>query len=234
VRWSDLDPNRHLNNVMYVVYAQEAWAAMVEAGELPSDARARSISIAFRRPLQLTGKSVLVRSELSGDELVQDIGVDGADGTTSFAHVTSTLGPAHELAPGPSDTGVRCLLRRTDLDATGHVTVAGLLDLVQEGRTRYAADHRELFPSDALVVGRLAMDLGRAPAWHDGPVEVRSRITKVTGALVMIETEIVGGDVVHARASSVHVPVDVTTQQSRRLTGDERDRLTTLVSPGVG
>ncbi len=233
VRWSDLDPNRHLNNVMYVAYAEEARAAMVEAGDLPAGRPTGAVTVAFRQPLLLTRRPVRVESVLDGDELVQEICVDGDAGRTVFAQVTSTLG-SHALPPATSGPGgVTCLLRRRDLDASGTCTLAGLFDLVQEGRTRYAAEHRDLFPSDALAVGRMTMRMGDPLPWRQEPYEVRSWISKVSGALVMIESEIVDGDTAHVHASSVHMPFDVATQRSRRLTPEERERLSTLVTPAA-
>lgn len=235
VRWSDLDPNRHLNNVMYVAYAEEARAAMIDAGQLAPGQTISSVTVTFRQPLLLTRRPVLVTSEKTGDELVQDIGIEGESGRTSFARVTSTVGPSVDLEPVDVPTvGVPCLLRRSDLDADGAATVTGLFDLVQEGRTRYAAEHRDSFPSDALVLGRMTMRLGGPVGWRSEPYLVRSWISKVSGALVQIESEVRDGTTVHAHAASVHVPFDITTQRSRRLTPDERERLSGLVAPVAG
>ena len=235
VRWSDLDPNRHLNNVMYVAYAEEARAAMVDAGELAAGETVSSVTVTFRQPLLLTRRPVLVTSERTDDALVPDIVIDGESGRTSFARVSSSLGPPADLeAVDVPTVGVPCLLRRSDLDEHGAATVTGLFDLIQEGRTRYAAEHRASFPSDALVLGRMTVRLGAPVAWRSEHYTVRSWISKVSGALVQIESEVLDGATVHAHAASVHVPFDIATQRSRRLTPEERDRLASLVVPVAG
>lgn len=233
VRWSDLDPNRHLNNVRYIAYAEEAQAAMVEAGELTAGRTVSTVTVTFRQPLLLTRRPVLVESTLVDAELVQDICVDASSGRVVFARVTSTFGEPVVARPSAERGGVSCQLRRSDLDASGTCTLTGLFDLVQEGRTRYAAEHRDLFPTDALAVGRMTMHLGEPLPWRQEPYEVSSWISKVTGALVMIESEVADGATVHVHASSVHLPFDIGTQQSRRLTQQERERLATLVVPSV-
>lgn len=55
VRWSDLDPNRHVNNVKFVEYFQEArvgwFSAMTEPGDEPAHVAVARIDLDYRRPM---------------------------------------------------------------------------------------------------------------------------------------------------------------------------------------
>lgn len=55
VRWSDLDPNRHVNNVKFVEYFQEArvgWmSALAEPGDEPAHVAVARIDLDYRRPM---------------------------------------------------------------------------------------------------------------------------------------------------------------------------------------
>lgn len=230
VRWTDLDPNKHLNNVSYVNYAVESQAALVDAGVVGPQERPVAVTVAFQRPLLFTRRPALVESTRTGDVLEQEVCSRDGDRRVVYARLTTTFGAPAALEPGTGrghDEPGR--LRRSDLDAHGVATVAGIFELLQEGRARFAARHRDAMLDGALALGRMTLEVGPPLAWSETECTVRSRLTKVTGALVMIESDILRGGTVHARGSSVHMPFDIETQKPRRLTDEERASMTGLV-----
>lgn len=89
MRWADLDSLNHVNNVVYVDYAAESRAILIEDGIVGADERVQRMSVDFLRPLLLSSQSVRVTSTRDGDELVQEITNGVAD--TVYARVTTAF-----------------------------------------------------------------------------------------------------------------------------------------------
>src|SRR5690349_16410401 len=90
MRWADLDSLNHVNNVVYLAYAQNARAVIDALPQGPIGAT----TVEFKRPLLLGRRPVVVTTRVEGNRVLQAIGLDGTD--TVFATVDSELG---ELAP---------------------------------------------------------------------------------------------------------------------------------------
>lgn len=69
VRWSDLDPNRHVNNVKFVEYFQEArvgwFAAITEPGDEPGHVAVARIDLDYRRSMTFRREPYEVHSWVS-------------------------------------------------------------------------------------------------------------------------------------------------------------------------
>lgn len=69
VRWSDLDPNQHVNNVKFVEYFQEArvgmFLSMTEPGEEPGHVAIARLDLDYRRPMLFRREPYEVHSWVS-------------------------------------------------------------------------------------------------------------------------------------------------------------------------
>ncbi|MEH3033288.1 MAG: acyl-CoA thioesterase [Aeromicrobium erythreum] len=176
MRWADLDQLNHVNNVVYVDYAEQARAALAESGEV-ADERVSLVDVEFRRPLLLSRTPVRVRTSVEAGATVHEIAPDGAEAPFATVRLGTTGEP--ERLDGPPDRDGALALRRGDVGPDGTVTPTRFFELCQESRIlSFAA----LFPegrAGSFVVGRVTMSLGEPLPWQAEPVPVTTLVTRV-------------------------------------------------------
>ncbi len=220
MRWADLDVLNHVNNVVYLDYAAESRALLVEDGLL-DERPTRRIVVEFLRPLLLSRHPVHLTSEIADDELVQEI--RPAPGSSPFARVVTTFGTPEPMGPAPShaDT-LPCRLRRSDLGPDGLVTGVKVFELLQEARILLIASRLKALSAGRFVVGRVDVTYGAGMPWRREPYEIASWVSRLGTSSAVIEAEIIDEGTVHAKASAVLIGFDLETQRSRRYTDEER------------
>lgn len=232
MRWADLDSLNHVNNVVYLDYAAESRALLVEDGVLATDEQLSRIAVDFVRPMLLSSKPVRIVSTRDGAELTQEICVDSDAGRTVFARVVTALGECAEIASHESaGKPLPSRVRRSDLDPSGAVSPTKVFELFQEGRILFIADHLTEMSPGRFVVARVDVRFGAPMTWRRLPYEVRSWISRVGDSSVTIETQLTDGALVMAQSVTALVGFDLTTQRSRRLTDTERAELADASCP---
>lgn len=226
MRWSDLDQLNHVNNVVYVDYAMEGRAQLVDDGLLERDLPIRSVRVDFLRPLLLSSKPVLVRSSVDGDTLTHEI--RSGNGSTLFSTVVIEHG-----GPEPVDdrrgTPLELRVRRGDIGPDGAVTPTRMFELFQE--TRILSFSRILPHASAgrFVVGRVEVELGEPLAWRRDPYPVQAHVAHVGRSSFSSLTRIDGGR--YGSATATLVGFDLASQVSRPFDDDEREALTAAMLP---
>jgi acyl-CoA thioester hydrolase len=224
MRWADLDQLNHVNNVVYVDYAAEARAQLVDEGLLAADLPVKRVRVDFLRPLLLSSKPVTVRSSVDGDTLTQEI--RSHDGSALFSTVVTEHGRPERVDDGRG-AQLEMRVRRGDVGPDGIVTVPRLFELFQESRIYSFASvipHRQ---AGRFVVGRVELELGEPLAWRPEPYPVQSFISQVGRSSFSSLTRIDRGR--YGSATATLVGFDPTTQSSRPLDDDEREALTAAV-----
>jgi acyl-CoA thioester hydrolase len=223
MRWADLDSLNHVNNVVYVDYAAEAQAMLVDDGVLAADLTVSRTTVEFLRPLLLSSRPVTIFSTLDGRLITQEIGVARDGGQTIFARVATTFGARESLRAidGVAEAHT-CRVRRSDLAPSGVVSPVKVFELFQEGRIMFVANQLKALAAGSFVVARVDVTYGSDITWRRQPYDVVSRISRVGSSSVTIEAEIVDGPLVHARATSVLVGYDLEAQHSRAFNAEER------------
>jgi acyl-CoA thioester hydrolase len=219
MRWADIDMLNHVNNVVYVDYASEARAQL---GDGVADAPVRSVSVRFLRPLLLSSEPVVVVSSVDGRTLLQQIRSRGTDDAV-YAEIVTQLGERQPITPHPGKgRTLPVAIRRSDLDESGAVSLTKLFELVQESRILFISQHvRHLVPG-TFVVGTVAVEQARPVPWRIEHYVARARISRVGAGSITVETELLDGDTVLVRSTSVMVGFDGQSQRSRRFDDDER------------
>lgn len=221
MRWADLDSLNHVNNVVYLDYAAESRAMLVEDGVL-DDLPVRRVVVEFLRPLLLSRHPVHVTSAVSGDELVQEI--RPVPDAVPFARVVTTFGAReHMPAEGRSYADpLPCRVRRSDLGPDGMVRPVKVFELLQEARILFIASRLKGMSAGQFVLGRVDVTYGVGMPWRHEPYEVVMWVSRLGTSSVTLEAEIIGDGTVHARASSVTIGFDLETQRSRPYSDEER------------
>jgi acyl-CoA thioester hydrolase len=229
MRWADLDSLNHVNNVVYLDYAAESRAMLVDDGVL-ADLPVRRIVVEFLRPLLLSRRPVHITSTVEGQELVQEI--RPVPDASPFARVLTVVGEAESIpaAPAYADT-LPCRVRRSDLGPDCTVTPVKVFELLQEARILFIANQLKAMSAGRFVVGRVEVTYGEGIPWRHEPYEVVSWVSRLGTSSAAIEAEIVGDGTVHARASSVLIGFDLETQRSRPFGDDEREAFVPLSRP---
>ncbi len=229
MRWADLDSLNHVNNVVYLDYAAESRAMLVEDGLL-ADLPVRRVVVDFLRPLLLSRRPVHVTSTVNGEELVQEI--RPLPDVAPFARVVTTLGAPELLAAGSAhDESVPCRVRRSDLGPDGLVTPVKVFELFQEARILFMANRLQAMSAGRFVVGRVDVAYGVGLSWHRQPYDVVSGVSRLGTSSATIESDIMRDGVVRARASAVLIGFDQETQRSRPYSDEEREALASLSQP---
>ena len=226
MRWADLDQLNHVNNVVYVDYAMEARAQLVDDGELEGDWPIKRVRVDFLRPLLLSSKPVLVRSTLDGDVVTHEI--RSQDGSALFSTVVVEHG-APEPVDDPRGEPLQIQVRRSDVGADGSVTVTRLFELFQESRIHsfsHVIPHRV---AGRFVVGRVELDVGEPLPWRRDAYPVQTHIAHVGRSSFSSMTRIDGGR--YGSATATLVGFDLSTQSSRQLDDDEREALSAALLP---
>jgi len=233
MRYADLDPFRHVNNVRYIDFAFEAQGAMIDAGQLDGDAVIQCAAVEFLRPMLPSKRPVTVSSTFDGDVLTQEICSGTPEAWTVYAEVRTTFGPARmALSPHEGGTVFPLRLRRTDADGSGFVGVAKMFEIVQEGRNLFASSHRTAMTTGGVVMGRGEIIFGEPLPWRQEPYPVRTWVSRIGNGSVTIEAEIAEGDTVYVRSTSVQVGFDATTQKSRKFSEEEKAQFVPFSLPG--
>jgi acyl-CoA thioester hydrolase len=223
MRYSDLDPFKHVNNVRYIDFAAEAQGAMTDAGQLSSEAVVVRAAVEFRRPMLPSKRPVTVMSTLEGDVLTQDICSGTPEVPIVYAQVRTTFGPTRRrLSPHDGGTVLPLRLRRTDADGSGFVGAAKMFEIIQEGRNLFASSHRTAMATGGVVMGRGEIVFDEPLRWRPEPYPIRTWISRIGDGSVTIEAEIAEGDTVYVRSTSVQVGFDAATQKSRKFSEEEK------------
>ena len=226
MRWADLDQLNHVNNVVYVDYAMEAHARLVDDGDLEADRSIKHVRVDFKRPLLLSSKPVLVRSTVDGEKVTHEI--RSHDGSALF----STVVVEHGVPQAGDDrrgTEQEVRVRRSDVGPDGTVTLTRLFQLFQESRIHalsHVIPHRV---AGRFVVGRVELDLGEPLPWRRDPYPVQTHIAHVSRSSFRSMTRIDGGR--FGSATATLVGFDQANQSSRLLDDDEREALTGALLP---
>jgi acyl-CoA thioester hydrolase len=231
MRWADLDTLNHVNNVVYLDYAAESRAMLIDEGVLDAGVGVSHMSVRFSRPLLLTRHPVLVVSTVDRDTVTQQICTDHDGSRTVFATVTTTLGtpiptPRADVVGDPLPSRIR----RSDVDLTGVVSPTKTFELFQEGRILFVSSHLATLSAGQFVVGTVSVDFHEPIAWRREPYQLRGWISRVGVSSVTIESELADGDAALARATSFLVGFDMAAQTSRVFTDEERAAFSAITS----
>lgn len=219
MRWADLDLLNHVNNVVYADYAMEAYAALVDHGDVAPGPIARA-TVEFRRPLLLSREPVVVESTVDGPTVRQEI--RSGESATVFASVELVHGEVEPATPHDTrdDEPYALRVRRSDLGPDGAATLVTLFEYSQEARIhRISGALRGLTPG-RFVVGRVTVHPGEPLTWRPDAYPVHTDVTRVGGSSMTLSSVIDGGR--HGSAEAVLVGFDTDAQTSRRLDEDER------------
>jgi acyl-CoA thioester hydrolase len=222
MRWADLDSLNHVNNVVYLDYAAESRAMLVEDGVIGTEAAVTHMSARFMRPLLLTRRPVVVVSEMDGDVLTQHICIDREGARTDFARIVTSFGAPSPVARADVDAKpLPSRIRRSDIDASGVVGPTKTFELFQEGRILYVANHLVGLTPGRFVVGTVDVDFHEPITWRRDPYEMRGWVSRVGGSSVTIESELSDGEMVLARSTTFLIGFDLAAQKSRRFSDEE-------------
>lgn len=126
-------------------------------------------------------------------------------------------------------------IRFRDVDAFGHVYHAEFLTLLDEARTRWFRDVMALDNPTEYVVARVEIDFVSSIVLADGTVSATFAVERVgTSSVTLAETMRAREGRVVSRSRTVAVLRDVATGGSRPLSEGERERATSLMTPGAG
>lgn len=228
MRWADLDSLNHVNNVVYLDYAAEARAKLVEDGVIGADERVQRVAVDFLRPLMLSRTPVRVVSSRDGDELLQEIASD----ETVYARVRTAFGPVVDVDRGTAMFAPYQLrLRHSDVDESGVVSLVKLFEFFQEARiVLFTSLRQDGGGASRFVVGHVDVTYGESIPWRDEPYPVISWISRIGDSSIHIQAEIAEPGHMYARAHSVLVGFDMSTQSSRKLEPQEIAHLSEFVS----
>jgi acyl-CoA thioester hydrolase len=226
MRWADLDLLNHVTNVVYVDYAAEGQTLLRRDGHLADTAPVCGVEVTYLRPTPLSRRPLLLQARWDGSALTQDIctTADDADpvvhATVVTTHGDPRPGPIADLEQPPVDAR----MRMTDLDLTGHLSLAGQFLLAQEARiVHFARMGRERLGQ--FVVGRIALQPLAPMTWRTEPLQAHSWITRVGRGSFTIDTMVSGDDGPLFTSQTVLVGFDRDTQRSRPFADDEREHL---------
>lgn len=224
MRWADLDSLNHVNNVVYLKYAENARAAIPQLPTGPIGA----MSIQFKRPMLLGKRPVVVTSRVEDDAVHQVIGVEGSDAEFATVDVTyGALAPEERLDAAAQPGSIA--LRHTDLDATGLVNEAQVFELFQETRVPFINGVlTRLTPGDFVVASVEARY--HRPISARGSLESTARVGRVGNASFTIEAQLGADGVVFASSLAVLVGFDAATQSSRPFSDREKESLAAAMS----
>lgn len=222
MRWADLDSLDHVNNVVYLEYAAESRAMLIEDGAILGG-EISQMAVVYLRPLLLSLRPVSVVSTMDADTLTQEICVDRDGVRTVFARVTTTFGPQRQIGQHtPVGPDFPSRVRRSDLDGAGKVSPTKVFELFQEGRILFISSRVSAMSPGRFVVAGVDVTFGGWVNWRAEPYQVRGWVSSVGDSSVTIESELSDGSVVLSRATSALVGFDLATQSSRKLSDEEK------------
>lgn len=225
MRWADLDSLNHVNNVVYLSYAAEARARMVEDGLLDAELTVAGITVKFVRPLSFGRAPVIVASQIEGDTLKQEICVEVDGERAVFAEVVSRHGEP-EQAERREDVDVFAMaLRRSDAEASGDVTSTKIFELFQESRILSIATRMDAMGPGSFVVGTADVTVHRPIRWRAEPCAAGVWISRVGRASFEIGAQLSDETGVLASSRTVLVGFDPVTQRSKPFNDRQRAQL---------
>jgi acyl-CoA thioester hydrolase len=115
-------------------------------------------------------------------------------------------------------------MRWSDMDAYRHVNNSAYLAYLEQARVAMFFHRHESFNA-GTVIARHEIEYLRPIVYHPQPLRVEVWIEKIGGARFIVRYEIFDRDVLTARAQTVCVSFDFTTDRPRRLTAEEREIL---------
>lgn len=233
MRWADLDLLDHVNNVVYLTYAAEARAAMVDDGLLPAEPRPLTTTVRFVRPLRLGRRAVVVASSVDGDTITQQVALDGDDGRTVFAEVTSVSGERtrDELQEGVPTLPIS--LRRDDLDVDGVATVAKVFELVQETRVLHVSSQVSPMRPGRFVVGTSSVTFRDDVRWTTRPLLSSAWVSRVGRGSFDVRSQLSDGGAVLVDSTTTMVGFDPAAQASKPFDDEERALLAGVMVPAA-
>jgi acyl-CoA thioester hydrolase len=110
------------------------------------------------------------------------------------------------------------------MDAYRHINNSAYLQYLEQARVAMFFDRAEGF-SSGTVIARHEIDYLRPVVYHQQPLRVQMWIEKVGGARFTVRYEVFDEGRLAARAATVCVTFDFTTDRPRRLTEEEREIL---------
>jgi acyl-CoA thioester hydrolase len=116
-------------------------------------------------------------------------------------------------------------MRWSDMDAYRHINNSAYLAYLEQARIAMFFFRHEGF-SDGTVISRHEIDYLRPIVYHPEPLRLELWIEKVGGARFTVRYEVFDGAVLAARAATMCVTFDFTTDRPRRITPEERAILT--------
>ncbi|GAA3543910.1 hypothetical protein AFL01nite_27740 [Aeromicrobium flavum] len=220
MRWADLDSLNHVNNVVYLKYAENARAAM---GELP-EGPIGTMRVQFKRPILLGRAPVVVESRLEPQRVSQTILVAGSE--HEFATVETDFGTLTEDTKVNEQAHLASIaLRHTDADASGRVSEPQVFELFQESRIPFISTVLTQMTPGRFVVASVEVRYHREIRWTAAQLEVRAWVSRVGNASFTIEAQLVEDGVVLTSSTAILVGFDADTQASRRFSDQERESL---------
>jgi acyl-CoA thioester hydrolase len=123
-------------------------------------------------------------------------------------------------------------MRWADMDAYRHVNNTVYLAYLEQARVAMFFHRNEGF-SRGTVIHKHEIEYLRPVVFHPDPLRVETWIDGIGGARFTVRYEVWDGEVLAARASTVCVTFDFTTDRPRRLTDEERGILSGLADDGV-
>ena len=122
-------------------------------------------------------------------------------------------------------------MRWSDMDAFRHVNNSAYLAYLEQARVAMFFHRNEGF-AGGTVIARHEIDYLHPIVFHPQPLRVETWVERIGGARFTVGYEVFdpfkSGDVLTARAATICVPFDFTTDRPRRLTPEERDLLETF------
>jgi acyl-CoA thioester hydrolase len=220
MRWADLDSLNHVNNVVYLKYAENARSAMDEVPQGPIGA----MRVQFKRPVLLGREPVVVESRLEQHRVSQTILIAGTE--HEFATVETDYGSLTEDVP-VNETAHRSTiaLRHTDADAAGRISESQVFELFQESRIPYITTVLAWLSPGEFVVASVEVRYHREVRWTAEPLEVRAWVARVGNASYTIEAQLADDSGVLTSSTAVLVGFDASTQSSRPFSDEERASL---------
>lgn len=119
----------------------------------------------------------------------------------------------------------RCAMRWSDMDAYAHVNNTSYVVYLEQARVAMFFDRYDASFAKGTVIARHEIDYLRPVVYHPEPLRLELWVEHVRGASFTVRYEVFDGDSMAARASTVCVPFDFTSDRPRRLTDEERGRL---------
>lgn len=247
MRWADMDMLKHVNNVTYLSYLQEARLALF-GGSAAGTATVARHRVEFVAPMTFGSDPVLVdtwASEIDDDGFSLVHEVHQVKGDQRIVHLRAESRLEHRLSTaeravlegvrgdspswrevvGPMRSGggrYDLQVRWTDL--AGDQTWDGaLFEYFQESRISYVFALRGRGEKwTEHVVARTDVDYLAPVRYRTEPYVVRSWIGRIGTSSFTIESELLDGEQVLARGVVVMVAFDVATQSSAGMTQAQR------------